>query len=238
MIFPQNHQEGLHFNSHRHISVHACILYVFREDELHIAAENVSNNIGNDSNNTYSDNIDILLCPHGQQYEEIDGISIDPSANHRYIRSSYITWPNEDLLRDGPGEERSFISYFYLCFPMNFIQNMLEWTNFEISRSNYPESCRAPVSKGELIKWLGIRLTMVVYPRRGGLPTYFATDSIPGSNFEPGNYGKRFQMSKNRFEIIQKCLRFGPPTDPKVNGQEVNTQIIYIIRYEILNSIL
>jgi hypothetical protein len=51
---------------------------------------------------------------------------------------------------------------------------------------------------------------MVLTPLRGGISAYFANEADAGTVYEPGRYGKRFGMSKNRFKVIQESLAFGP----------------------------
>ena len=142
---------------------------------------------------------------------EIDELPANENTRVRYADPSRFVFPVNEGFEEFTPVNRPVAEYFYLVFPMIFISPILIWTNEVLASSNYPVNVRVPVTKGEFIRWIGIRLCMVITPLRGGLDSYFATEAAEGSVYEPGNYGKRFKMSKNRFKAIQESLRFGPP---------------------------
>ena len=91
--------------------------------------------------------------------------------------------------------------YFYLIFPMDSIPSILDYTNINLLAKK-----KAPLSKGELIKWLRIRLAMAVEPRWGPLPTYWKSESDAGVVSTAANYEGRFGMKLSRFIDINSCL--------------------------------
>ena len=100
---------------------------------------------------------------------------------------------------------------------MTKVQNILDYTNVQIAASNYPEHNKGELSKGELFKWIGIRLAMTLTPLRGGVDSYFEVGSEEGTVYQGGNYGARFGMSKARFKCIMAALSFGP-SEPTPDG--------------------
>ena len=97
--------------------------------------------------------------------------------------------------------------YFYLMFPMDSIPSILEYTNINLLAKK-----KAPLTKGEMIKWLGIRLAMAVEPRRGPLPTYWKSERDVGvvSTAEG-----RFGMKLSRFTNISSCLQLAKELIPQ-----------------------
>ena len=65
------------------------------------------------------------------------------------------------------------------------------------------------VSKGELIKWLGLRVAICMHglkPRRGSITVYWKNSSEEGTVFSPAEYGTRFRISRHRFQNITSAL--------------------------------
>jgi hypothetical protein len=159
-----------------------------------------------------------VLRPHGQEYEVIDDLNVDPQANRRYNRAARFNFPNGEGFEQHTDIGRPIAEYFYLLFPMGFLPELLTQTNLIIQDSAYPNYLKYNLTRGELFKWLGIKLAMILSPLRGGIDAYFASENEIGTVYEAGNFGKRFKMSKGRFKIIQESLRFAPEnrqsTDP------------------------
>ena len=86
--------------------------------------------------------------------------------------------------------------YFYLMFPMDSIPSILDYTNTILLAKK-----KAPLSKRELIKWLGIRLVMAVEPRRGPLPTYWKSESDAGVVSTAANYEGCFDCHGSQISI-------------------------------------
>lgn len=77
-------------------------------------------------------------------------------------------------------------------------------------------SLRAPVSKGEMTKYFGIRLSMVLQTQRGSISDYWRVDSDPDTIFEAPNYGLKYGMSRNRFSVITQHFLLSHPQAPQV----------------------
>lgn len=138
-----------------------------------------------------------VLKPHGQEYQIIEDLNIDPKANLRYSNNARFNFPAGEGFEEYKDIDRPIAEYFYLLFPMPIINQIIRLTNLEIRSTEYPDYLRVDLTKGEFFKWIGIKLAMVLTPLRGGIDAYFAVESEPGTVYEPGNYGKRFGMSKN-----------------------------------------
>ena len=91
------------------------------------------------------------------------------------------------------------------------------------------EEKKSPVSKGELLKFLGLRLAMAADSKRGGVPTYFQQTQEEGTIYTPPDYGNRFHMSRHRFQDISSSLRLAPPADPS-HGPVVRIYIYIYMR--------
>lgn len=60
---------------------------------------------------------------------------------------------------------------------------------------------------GEYLKWIGIRLAMAIDPANGPTKSYWNQTPQMDNVFQSRNYDRRFEMSKNRFETIEKNLQ-------------------------------
>ena len=141
---------------------------------------------------------------HGREWVEIDHLNVDPAVN-AYTGITELKW-GATL----EGAEKSMEYYFYLMFPMDSIPSILEYTNINLLAKK-----KAPSTKGEMIKWLGIRLAMAVEPRRGPLPTYWKSESDVGVVSTAANYEGRFGMKLSRFTDIRSCLQLAQEPKPQ-----------------------
>jgi hypothetical protein len=106
-------------------------------------------------------------------------------------------------------DERSLEAMFYRLFPMQVLDIMVNATNDEIIRRRLG----ARVTKGELLKAIGMRLAMTLEPRRGGLEAFFTNGAQEGTTFTNANYAERFKMSFVRFKNIWQAFRLTAPRD-------------------------
>ena len=141
---------------------------------------------------------------HGREWVEIDHLSVDPAVN-AYTGITELKWGTTL-----EGVEKRMEYYFYLMFPMDSIPSILEYTNINLLTKK-----KAPLTKGEIIKWLGIRLAMAVEPRRGPLPTYWKSESDVGVVSTAANYEGRFGMKLSRFTDISSCLQLAQEPNPQ-----------------------
>ena len=141
---------------------------------------------------------------HGREWVEIDHLSVDPAVN-AYTGITELKWGTTL-----EGVEKRMEYYFYLMFPMDSIPSILEYTNINLLTKK-----KAPLTKGEIIKWLGIRLAMAVEPRRGLLPTYWKSESDVGVVSTAANYEGRFGMKLSRFTDISSCLQLAQEPNPQ-----------------------
>ncbi|KAL5475280.1 hypothetical protein EMCRGX_G027361 [Ephydatia muelleri] len=141
---------------------------------------------------------------HGREWVEIDHLSVDPAVN-AYTGITQLKWGTtlESV-------EKRMEYYFYFMFPMDSIPSILEYTNINLLTKK-----KAPLTKGEIIKWLGIRLAMAVEPRRGPLPTYWKSESDVGVVSTAANYEGRFGMKLSRFTDISSCLQLAQEPKPQ-----------------------
>jgi len=128
--------------------------------------------------------INPLLMPNGVDWEEIEGVTEEKYAN-RFGKRSTI---HMNRTRDYGVE--NVVEYFYAMFPMAELENMVGGTNVELAIRKKP-----PTSRGEMLKFIGIRLASVLERRRGTTRSWFKDGGTPGSIHVEGNYSKRFGMA-------------------------------------------
>ena len=104
-------------------------------------------------------------------------------------------------------QSKTNFDYFSLMYPMCGLDSMLQNTN-QNAVANGISQC---VSKGEFLKFLGLRLAMACEPRRGPISVYWETGSEAGAVYTGADFGSRFKMSRHRFQDIQKVFSFAPP---------------------------
>jgi len=169
--------------------------------------------IQTDGEEQKEEQVDATIAAHERHWQIIDGVYVDPNSNLRYTHEARLKWQLIEAITNW--EHRTLSSYFYLCFPMQYVAKILQFTNANIeSRNlNYQE-----VSIGELFRWIGIKLMTVIEPRKGGISSYWSTTIDNETGYGPGHYFERFLMSKNRFEVILNNISFGPAKDPMTNG--------------------
>lgn len=112
-------------------------------------------------------------------------------------------------------QNRKPMHYLRLMFPVEIIPTTLQYTNTLI-KGRLGEGAQM-LETFELYQYLGIRLAMCLDPIYGSRKEYWATKPLDKAIRQPRDYGNRFGMSRDRFELIDSCLSFGPSTDSKVN---------------------
>ena len=72
---------------------------------------------------------------------------------------------------------------------MQTVSQTLDFTNAQLMYQQH----RA-FSKGEFLKWLGIRLAMIAEPKQGSLNVHWKTAQEQGTIHMPSNYSTRFKI--------------------------------------------
>jgi len=137
--------------------------------------------------------VDNPLCPHGQQWTVVEEIIVEAEKSWNIHTS--LHW-NDQIFQDF--ELKTPINYFYHLFPMKHLANIVEHTNNGLIH----EYNQTSTSKGELLKWLGIRLVGVLERNRGNFSDNWAESVDTDMMLRPGDYKNCFGMSKNRFFSI------------------------------------
>ena len=117
--------------------------------------------------------------------------------------STQIRWPNST---NKPFKEKTSLDYFILSYPSDSWTKSIHATNNMINEK-YPESEHTTL--GEIITYLGLRLGMCMDPIRGGYEAYWNTPDRNTSRqiMLPRDFGTRFGMTKNRFELLTTCFQ-------------------------------
>ena len=161
---------------------------------------------------------DPRLQPHGQLYQDLGEVTIDPSANSRYLLGFRLNW---GTLVINAYEFIKAISYFFLLFPMIFLtNNIIPNTN-----NNLRDARKAVTTKAEMLRFFGITLAMSLDPTRGGVVSYWDDNiDLTETIYQHKSYGVRFKMTRHRFQELRRHLSFGPEPEDIVN-------ILYIKKY-------
>ena len=155
------------------------------------------------------------LLPHGRVWAVRDTLLIDPSAKDN-VHSARFRWPEALTMVDVKKE----IDYLYQLYPMRGLNQMLAYTN-----ANLHSNGHVLLTRGEYLKYLGLRLAMVCERKRGPITIYWEQGVQPGGTIYTGaDFGGRFGMTRHRFQNITQCLSFADPK-PAVRVEDVSTTI-------------
>ena len=144
------------------------------------------------------------LLPHGRVWAVRDTLLIDPSAKDN-VHSARFWWPQALTMVDVKKE----IDYLYQLYPMKGLNQMLAYTN-----ANLHSNGHVLLTRGELSKYLGLRLAMVCERKRGSITIYWEQGVQPsGTVYTGADFGGRFGMTRHRFQNIHvtQCLSFADP---------------------------
>ena len=148
-----------------------------------------------------------MLWPHGRKWEEIAGTIIDERMHGRHLPLSRIVWTQTEELKRP--QDRKPVDYFYKFFPSNLVTLTMDMTSARLANRRI----RSNVTKGEMFKWLGIRLGMALEPRKGGIQAYWSKTDDEGKFSRGSNFEERTSMTFNRFKDIADNLAFCAPHD-------------------------
>jgi len=160
---------------------------------------------------------DPLLSPHGQVYEDLGEIHIDPSANMRYSRGFSLNFGQLVVDHFLPIKE---FTYFLLLFPMVFLVTVI----VVHTNNNLRARQKTYTTQGELVKFLGITLAMALETTRGGVKAFWDDDAdLTETIYQHKNYKTRFGMSRHRFQDLRTALAMGAvPVDLVYNNNNNN----------------
>ena len=146
--------------------------------------------------------VDPRLHPHGFSWTPNHHQNVD-NAYGKYTGGGFKvkSWPDDGR---GRHDERSSYEYFMKVFPVGIWDDIVDETIVQLWTLG-----RGVTTKGELVKCMGMRLSMVL--EKISVDAAFATETVAGSAKLPANYSKRYGMSKDRFQILEKCFRYAAP---------------------------
>jgi Transposase IS4 len=148
--------------------------------------------------------------PNGRQWQQVGPKNFE--TQQIYDQHTRLVWPATNIKSY---DQRTPLDYFLLSFPSTEWISMRRNTNIILERRH-----ETPTTKGELVKWFGLRLIMSIEPRRRGVTSHWETEgerqedeSEQESVLTPGNFKSRFGMARNRFQDISSALRLAPDQD-------------------------
>ena len=122
--------------------------------------------------------------------------------------------------------EKNIFDYFILMFPMGELNNIVLHTSNNLQsekRSRPNDSSLGDTSRGELMKYFGIRLLIALLRTHESIDTYWSLALEGDTVLQGGNFNEKYGMSRNRFQNIEKSLAFGP------SNEVLYSTYIYII---------
>lgn len=163
---------------------------------------------------------DPRLRPHGQLWEDLGEINVDPVANQRYNLPFRLNWGQLVVERHNPIKA---LTYFLLLFPMTFLFTVVIVHMNEKLR----EARKQETNKAEVLRMIGLTLSMALDPTRGGVRSYWdENEDLEGTIYQKKSYATRFNMTRHRFEDLRRYMTFGPMPEDIVS--------YYIIIYRLL----
>ena len=137
------------------------------------------------------DSDNVLLC-HGVQWKVIDGVLEHWRCMPRF--GAHILWSNNvDEMCRTP------LNYFMLSFPSHMLTDTRNWTS-----DCLPEGCEK-VNEGEILAVFGA-LYSLTRTSEGRRDLWSTEDGL----FPALRFGERYGLSRNRFDILLRCLSFCP----------------------------
>ena len=203
---------------------------VFADEEIEVPHDEVMNTepVDVDVAAIPPDTAD-LLSPHGRKWRVETTLEADISSHQPYQHGARFRWGESPGLDLRPLNERQPSDYFLFHFPKTLIVEMVRHTNVVIESSNYANYLKRPTTSKEIYQFLGILLAIVFTGNREGFAGFWKSDHNDSLPKTIGDFKADYGMSKNRFETILYCLRFGPRVPTPVEGEEVTDALFMII---------
>lgn len=159
-----------------------------------------------------SGNDPAVVC-HGTNWYDDEGRTKESVYGPVSQREWFVRTPVGDII--GPGSDKTFgrsrLDYFLLMFPRQQLQLMHRLINEELTKI----SSQKEMTKGELLQFFGvlILITKFEFGKRSSLWSTTAR-----SKYIPAPALGRTGMSRQRFDILFRCLRFGKQSETRPPG--------------------
>jgi hypothetical protein len=138
----------------------------------------------------------------------------DPSNGYpKHDHSMSLNWQGKMVFSRGlvpPVQEREFIHYYLLMFPLPYIQVILDSTNNQLLLDNRNNKA---MTKHEFFVYKAIRIATALRPIDGPIKEYW--DKVPPEDddiFPAFDFESKFGMSYTRFKTLTNCLRLAEYT--------------------------
>lgn len=178
-----------------------------------------------------------VIVVNDTKWTPVDNIDADLNGPKPKLRPRFLFSLVDSDALFGP-TTRKPMHYFRLMFPSDIMASIVLHTN-NLIKSKCGDGAKG-IDSYELYKFLGIRLAMAIDPLYGTKKEYWATKTSDRTIRQPKDYGKRFGMSRDRFEQIEKCLKFGPDGDLNVKHHcnRVLSSLFYVITYRLIHGLM
>jgi hypothetical protein len=142
----------------------------------------------------------------GQQYAEVHNVLPDINTNPIYDCQTRFRWPASitGLMIDSSAP-KSFLQYFELMFPMNYIPQIISATQVEFDKDG---DNNVTVKKGLILKYFGLMLAITLHRNIGGKKGLWTEKNTKGSVlFQAYRFNERFNISRDFFSTLSAKFR-------------------------------
>ena len=143
------------------------------------------------------------------KWKSVTSISGEISASIHSGRTT-LNWHH---VSDRDTVEKSILDYFLLMFPMGELNNIVLYTNYNLQSEKHAhpsDSSLGDTSRGELVKYFGIRLLIALLRTHESIDSYWSQAFEEDTVLQGGNFNQKYGVSRHRFQNIEKSLAFGP----------------------------
>jgi hypothetical protein len=154
----------------------------------------------------------VATC-HGMEWKAMQANTTNTDCNGPVARREWsVSTATGEVVRPGsdPQQERSRLDYFLMMFPPTQLQLIVVLTSRELTKISAPAT-----TKGEILKFIGVIIlaTRFEFQSRASL---WSTTSL--SRYTPAPSLGKTGMSRSRFDLLWKSIRFSDQPDERPGG--------------------
>ena len=150
--------------------------------------------IDNDGNDSEQRSENVIVC-QGVEWHICDCVSDDVRIQPRF--SAKLLWVD-----DCCAAERIPIQYFKMSFPTQMVPDILMWSGMAM-----------PIKKKKMDEAEFWRLLGIIYTLTRTTSKRHDLSSLQDGIFPAPRFGSRYGISRQRFEVLLRYLRFCPPEE-------------------------
>ena len=192
-----------------------------------------NNNNNNNNNNNQLRRSRRNIFANTQRGNRNNAVDLLINNNQRWVENNIRSYTNANgdvnernfILRGNDGIEitpnsqrsrgMSRLDWFLLSFPPAELAEIIRLTNLELSKQNVRDYTTDYCSRGEMVKFLGVLILMTRF-EFNDRASLWKTTSI--SKYIPAPAFGRTGISRNRFDMLWRCIRFSEQAPVRPEG--------------------